>query len=288
VAVLGSTRDVVAIGGSWGISPFHDRPFAPVDCWALRRGRPNVLSDDSADVQCAHIGPERPGRALCVPMMAQTETLGLLYIESAAGAGIHHSSGWSANELQLARTLAEQAALALTNLLLREALRLESVRDPLTSLYNRRFLEDALGRELRRAVRQGTPMGVMMIDIDHFKRFNDTSAHDAGDAVLRAVADLLREQVRGEDVICRYGGEEFTMILPEASLETTRVRAEAVRAAAARLVIRWHGQTLASVTLSIGVSSCPDHGTTGELLLRAADTALYRAKVDGRNRVLAA
>ena len=124
-----------------------------------------------------------------------------------------------------------------------------------------------------------------MLDVDHFKRFNDSFGHEAGDSVLQTMANLLRTQIRGEDVVCRYGGEEFTLILPEASLEKTRERAEQLREAVKRVVSNFRGQSLEAVTLSIGVASFPENGNTGEALLRAADLALYQAKERGRDRV---
>jgi diguanylate cyclase (GGDEF)-like protein len=215
-------------------------------------------------------------------MMAHGETIGLLYVEGAdAGA-------WSESERRLARTLGEQAALALANLTLRETLRLQSVRDPLTGLHNRRYLEESLEREIQRAARRSTPVGVMMIDLDHFKRLNDTFGHDAGDAMLCAFADLFRGRFRGEDIVCRYGGEEFTVLLPETTLERALERAEELRAAAAEARPSGPVQPLDPVTLSIGVASYPQHGDTGAALLSAADAALYRAKTAGRDRVVAA
>jgi len=198
------------------------------------------------------------------------------------------SAQLSESEQKLARTFAEQTALALANLNMREVLRMQSVRDPLTGLYNRRYMEESLERELRRATRKNSSVGLMMLDVDHFKRFNDTFGHEAGDSVLRTLGNLFRTQFRGEDVVCRYGGEEFTIILPEASLETTCQRAEELREAAKKDVAQLGGQSLEPVSLSIGVSSFPTNGTTGEALLRAADAALYRAKEKGRDRVVVA
>jgi diguanylate cyclase len=301
VCIIANSRDVVDVAATWGEPSLADRFFAIADCWALRRGRANIVGAHAGGVRCGHIRAAGPSRALCVPMMAQGEALGLLYLDggqSASGdatatsaAGPPSAAGpadWSEAELRLAKTLSEQAALALANLSLRETLRLQSVRDPLTGLYNRRFLEESLERELRRSARKGAPLGVMMIDVDHFKRLNDTAGHDAGDHALRALADLFLTHVRAEDIVCRYGGEEFTMLLPDASLEATQARAESMRAAAAQLAIPDRTHTALRVTISIGVASSPEHGDTAEALLRAADAALYRAKESGRNRIVSA
>jgi len=223
-------------------------------------------------------------------MMAHGETLGMLYFDS-GGKPIQNENSHvqpSHSEQQLAKTLAEHAALALANLNLRETLRIQSVRDPLTGLYNRRYMEESLERELRRSMRKKSPLGVMMLDVDHFKHFNDTFGHEAGDSVLQTMAKLFRSQLRGEDVVCRYGGEEFTVILPEASLEATRQRAEQLREAVKHVVPSFRGESLEAVTLSIGVASFPENGNTGEALLRTADAALYQAKQQGRDRVVVA
>ena len=221
-------------------------------------------------------------------MMAHGEAIGLLYFDRRIGQTSRSLMQWSEAEEILARTFAEHAALALANLKLREILRSQSVRDPLTGLYNRRYMEESLEIELRRAVRKKCSLGVMMLDVDHFKRFNDTFGHEAGDSVLQALANLFRTQLRGSDVACRYGGEEFTMILPEASTEATRQRAEQLREAAKAAISQFRGGSLDQVTISVGVASFPDKGTTVEGLLRAADAALYRAKEQGRDRVVVA
>lgn len=187
----------------------------------------------------------------------------------------------------MVKTLAEHLALALASLNLRETLRTQSIRDPLTGLFNRRYLEETLERELPRMIRKKASLGVMMADVDHFKRLNDTFGHEAGDAVLRELAQIFRKQLRAEDIACRYGGEEFTLILPEAQIEKVRDRAEQLRQAVEAAEFHFHGQSFGPVTVSIGIASYPKHGATGETLLRAADRALYRAKEEGRNRVIA-
>ena len=289
LCVTSNSRDLVEVVAIWGEPTLVEQFFAPKDCWALRRGRVHVLAGDPAVVSCAHLGEIRPRRAMCVPMMAHGEALGLLYLDS----GRNESTNiglpppqLSESEQRLAKTFAELTALALANLKMREMLRIQSVVDPLTGLYNRRYMEESLDRELRRAKRKNSDVGVMMLDVDHFKTFNDTFGHEAGDAVLRSLGTLLREQFRGEDITCRYGGEEFTIILPDASSQITQQRAEQVREAAKRNLVQLRGQSLGPISLSVGVSSFPINGATGEALLRAADAALYRAKEAGRDRVM--
>ena len=181
--------------------------------------------------------------------------------------------------------------IARQNLLLAESeelLREQSVRDALTGLFNRRYLEETLERELRRAERSDTAVGVIMLDIDHFKRFNDAHGHAAGDAVLRAIGGFLNASVRAADIACRYGGEEFTLILLDASQPMVRGRAEQLREDVKSLHVQYGGRGLEAVSLSLGVSFFPDHGPTGAAVLRASDAALYRAKREGRDRVVVA
>jgi diguanylate cyclase (GGDEF)-like protein len=157
--------------------------------------------------------------------------------------------------------------------------------DPLTGLYNRRYLLDFLDREIERAGRSATPVGAIMLDLDHFKRFNDTFGHAAGDLILTQVAGLLKRHIRGSDMVCRYGGEEFVLILPGASLDSAQQRAENIRAAVNSLDLTYHDQPLGTITVSLGIGLFPEHGSDSAGLLHAADTALYRAKNEGRNRV---
>ena len=163
-----------------------------------------------------------------------------------------------------------------------------ALRDPLTGLYNRGYLEESLQREAGRARRTDQPFGVMMVDIDRFKRVNDTFGHAAGDAVLRAIGRYLLSHARAEDIPCRYGGEEFVLLMAHASLATVRERAEKLRAGARELGIEWEGRPVGPITLSIGIATFPDHADSGQAVLRLADAALYRAKQAGRNRVVVA
>ena len=189
--------------------------------------------------------------------------------------------------LRLAGVLAEQLSLALGNLRLQETLRSRSERDPLTDLYNRRHLELSAERELARATRHTHPLAFVMLDVDHFKMFNDTHGHDAGDAVLREVALVLKRHTRTEDIACRYGGEEFLMVLPGCPLEDAYQKSEAIREAIAQLRVTVGGTVLSRVTASLGIACYPQHGERMEELIRAADAALYKAKAAGRNQIVA-
>jgi len=164
----------------------------------------------------------------------------------------------------------------------------ESIRDPLTGLYNRRYLEEILERETRRAVRAEYGLGVLMLDLDHFKKINDTYGHDAGDSVLRETAAFLVKSVRAEDTVCRFGGEEFVIVLPLTDLRTAQARAERIRSNLREHTLLRQGNALVPITISVGVAELPQHGTSPRDLLRRADAALYRAKKEGRDRVAVA
>ena len=192
------------------------------------------------------------------------------------------------DQIQFGRFFANLTALVLNNVQLREALHEQSIRDPLTGLFNRRYLEETLTRELARVVRQESSLGIVMIDLDRFKHYNDTFGHVAGDALLRQLGQFLQRHVRREDIACRYGGEEFILILPNASLEAAQKRAEYVRQRVKEMNFQGVPSELYEVTLSIGVAAYPQHGSTGDIVVQAADAALYQAKQEGRDRVVCA
>jgi diguanylate cyclase (GGDEF)-like protein len=187
---------------------------------------------------------------------------------------------------QLARNVAEQLSLAIANLNLRITLQAQSIRDPLTGLFNRRYLEEFLHQEILRAERNQYSVGVIMMDIDHFRHFNNTLGHDGGDFILKEIAQLLKNEIRQSDVACRYGGEEMLLILPATSLEIAQERAELIRRAIAELRLTYNGIPVASVTASLGVACFPAQGETTNAVIKAADVALYQAKASGRNQVV--
>ncbi|MGH7266613.1 MAG: diguanylate cyclase [Candidatus Rokuibacteriota bacterium] len=292
LAVFSVSKSVVEPVATWGPAPPADRLFAAEQCWALRRGRAHLYDAPAATLSCRHAEAAGATRNLCVPMMAQGEPLGVLHLRHEPG-GTRRPAATPVDlsaepQQRLAVTVAEHIALALANLRLQETLRSQAIRDPLTGLFNRRYMEESLEREVRRSARSGGPLGIIMLDIDHFKAFNDAHGHPAGDALLAALGTFLRAHVRAEDIACRYGGEEFTLILPDASLEATRERAQEVRDRVTKLEIPYRGGSLPSITVSLGVAGFPQHGAVGQDVLMAADAALYRAKHDGRDRVVVA
>ena len=182
--------------------------------------------------------------------------------------------------------LAKQVALALGNLKLRESLLNQSICDPLTGLFNRRHMEESLEREFSRAHRNKTSVAFIMMDLDHFKQFNDNFGHQAGDTLLRAFADLLKRSTRGQDIASRYGGEEFALVLTDSNPAGALKRAEILREEVKKLSVEYAGQVLGSISISVGVAIYPDHGATMSDVMRAADQALYRAKREGRDRAV--
>ncbi len=287
VYALTASRTAAEVVAAWGTPPPSRSVFRPTDCWALRRGRLHVVHDGDPELKCPHVDEPIPAGLLCEPLTAQTETLGLLHVQVRDQPASKDGRALLADRERLIQTLGEQVALALANIRLRETLRDQSSRDPLTGLFNRRFMEETLDRELRRAAREGYGLGVVMADLDHFKELNDAFGHAAGDEVLQRIGRYLSEAVRGGDVACRFGGEEFVLILPRASLGDVRRRAEALREG-----IKLHqldrpgGPHL--LTVSVGVAAFPEHGNSVEHLVLAADAAMYRAKAQGRDRVVVA
>ncbi len=282
-------NDLLETVASWGDAGLAGDPvIGKDDCWALRRGQPHVLEDAGSKLVCQHLIVPPLGPCLCAPILGNGEILGMLHIQLGPEEAFLPRpirQGRLETQRAWALTVTEQISLALVNLRLREALSAQAVRDPLTGLYNRRYLEQALEREVLRAARNGRTVGVLMLDLDHFKIFNDTHGHEAGDMLLRVLGDYLVTHVRAEDIACRYGGEEFVVILPEASLPMSQSRAEQLWKGVQGLHVNFHGELLRGVTASIGVACFPAHGKTTAGLLRAADAAMYAAKRLGRDRV---
>ena len=232
-------------------------------------------------MRCRHVEEPAPNACVCFPLVAHGETMGILHVRTPPGATAELSSA----QIQIADTLAGHIGLALSNLQLRDKLRQQSIRDVLTGLFNRRFFEETLIKERSRADRTKEPLALVMMDIDHFKSFNDTFGHHGGDAVLREVGQLLARETRGSDVACRFGGEELAVLLVGAAIGSGCAKAESLRAAIANLEVKHDGVALGRVTASFGVAAYPEDAVNADQLVQAADRALYRAKEHGRNRV---
>jgi diguanylate cyclase (GGDEF)-like protein len=260
----------------------------PEDCWSLRRGCAHAVRPSTAGLVCGHVGTTVPaGGTLCVPMMAHGHAIGFLHLRShqlpGARGGLH-----SRSRRQLAMTVAEHVALALANIALRAELAQQALHDPLTGLHNRRHLEECLQHDVERVRRSGASLALALLDLDHFKSVNDRHGHEAGDAVLRQVAEALQASVRRGDLACRFGGEEFALVFPNLDLEIARDRLEELLDRIRALAPRLPGGTRIPVTASAGLAALPAHGSGIEDLFRAADEALYRAKAAGRDRVVTA
>ena len=286
--MLNPSRNLLEVVLSWGASAVKPGPFAPESCWALRKGCVHVVQPNNFSLLCGHIEPASAACHLCVPMVAQGDSLGVLSIDDPGLCDSIAHPRLRRHKQDLATTVAEQISLAFANLTLRETLKYQSVRDPLTGLFNRRHMEESLERELLRAARNAKPVTVLMIDIDRFKLFNDTFGHEAGDLLLRELGSVFTSITRGGDIACRYGGEEFLLILTEASLETGCERATKLKEQVANLQIHHRGETLRRITVSIGVAGFPEHGTSATQIVKSADEALYRAKAAGRDCVVVA
>jgi len=286
--LLNSSRNLLDVAFTWGSADSKAGPFAPESCWALRKGERHIVQPRNFNLLCEHTADSLTSCHLCLPMIAQGDSLGVLSIDDSSLCECEASPHTVQRRLRLAETLCEQIALAFANLQLRDTLKYQSLRDALTGLFNRRHMEESLERELLRAARDQTPVTVLMIDIDHFKLFNDVYGHEAGDSLLRELGALLRSQVRGGDISCRYGGEEFLLIMTETDLEAGYQRAEEIRLAVTHLQVHYHGETLRKITVSIGVAGFPTNGESAARVVNAADEALYRAKREGRDRVVVA
>ncbi len=280
VALLNPERSLAEITGTWLDCILPTQVFETSSCWALRTGHPHLVVPGDNTARCAHAAGVK-NTYLCIPILAQGEALGILHFQSTDESPVLDDA-----ELSLKTTFAAQVGLSVANIRLREALRSQSIKDPLTGLYNRRYLTEMLEREIRRAVRAEQPLGILMLDLDHFKKFNDTYGHDAGDTVLREAASFLSKSIRVEDVVCRYGGEEFVVVLPTADLSAAHTRAERIRSRLREVAVLHQGQPLGMITVSIGVAALPLNGIKPKDLLEAADAALYRAKREGRDRVV--
>lgn len=283
--LLDDSRNVMVEASTW-LSPVHSKPeFSPLTCWALRRGAAHRPQGAAIDISCGHLGLDQGAAidSICLPLTAQRETIGLLYLEPRADA----VAGLADPADAYLNMLAENIGLALANLRLRDTLRKMAMADPLTGLANRRQLDTLLDIQVAEAAQSDKPISCLMLDVDHFKRFNDQFGHDAGDAVLREVGAVLDHVTREGGLACRYGGEEFLLLLPGFGPDQALERAEEVRRRVEALRLTHNGQDLGLTTVSLGLASAPTH-CAFDRLVETADAAMYRAKESGRNQVAVA
>ena len=281
LAILHSGDQHFEVVARWGTEMIIESMFSLEDCWALRRGQLHEVVDLQAGLVCQHfIDPPQVGY-LCLPLTVQGETLGVLCLMDS----ITRKSEHQLSLQQLAVTVGETIKLSLSNLKLRDELRHQAFHDPLTGLFNRRYLEEVLPRELHMAQRRNVPFCIVMLDIDGFKQINDSFGHSLGDSLLREFGHMLRERLRKSDISCRYGGDEFLLVLPDSSLADTQERVEQIRIFLKELQVHYGEQVLDAVTLSAGIVQTPEYETTTSELLRMADEAMYAAKQAGRDRI---
>src|SRR5260370_21580786 len=251
-----SSRDLIEAAVRWGKKDVLAPAFPPDACWAVRRGLHEWSGNSENGIACQHLTKSSTTEGLCVPMVAQGNTVGVLHLEFGSAVELQCDSGTESfreSHQQLGPSAASQIALSLASLQLRETLREQSIRDPLTRLFNRRFMEESFERELQLAGRKKQALAVIFLDLDHFKGFNDTFGHDAGDLVLQSLADLLRNFFRATDICCRYGGEEFAIILPESSSHDAAIRADTLRSEVKSLRLQYQKQAVVQLRASVSV-----------------------------------
>jgi len=284
LCIINNSRQLVEVVSSWqgsagetAVEDFH----SPDSCCGLRSGQPRWRQPGVSEIHCTHFGASVPERYLCMPIVAHGNTLGVLYVQCTSGDTVSAVN----QRMDGLRQLVQLTGMAIATLNLRTKLENQSIRDSLTGLFNRHFMQISLERELSRAARRKQILAVFMLDLDHFKKFNDSYGHAAGDSVLKAVAEIFRTSIRTEDIACRYGGEEFTIMLPDVTPKVALERAESIRRAVSNVRLALDIESHGEFTVSIGLALYPNDGETADLLLRRADMALYRAKRMGRNQV---
>lgn len=280
-------KTLVESMAAWGVTDLAP-VITPDDCWALRQGKEHTTLDNDGRLRCKHISKD-VNDYICEPIITQGEMLGMLHIELK---GAKHKVGEgktyydSKSIKSLVKITADNLALSLGNIKLKEALQSQSIRDPLTTLFNRRFMEESLEQEIHRCARAQHGLGIIMSDIDHFKKFNDDYGHDAGDLVLIEYANILKSHFRSSDVICRYGGEEFIIITPDIDKELLLKRAEMLCQKVGTLELLYQNKKLPPITASFGVAYLNNIFIEKSEIIKAADIAMYQAKNNGRNQVV--
>lgn len=278
--MIDTSRHSVEVVSSWGAAN-QDHFSPPESCCALRSGQPRWRQPGVSEIHCAHFTGGAPERYHCRPIVAHGNTIGILYVQCENETIVQQVNG----RMDAMRQLIQITALAVATLNLRTKLENQSIRDSLTGLFNRHFMQISLEREILRSHRRKQIMAVLMLDVDHFKRFNDAHGHAAGDAVLKCFAEVFKNNIRAEDIVCRYGGEEFTIILPDTNVKGACDRADSIVSAISELKVHVGQHTFDGFGVSIGVAFYPGDGDTPEELLQRADAALYDSKRNGRNQV---
>ena len=265
----------------WGKEQLLPKKFLPIDCFSIRESATNVVDNPNKSVPCSHYVTPPRGGYMALPLMVQNELIGVIHLLAPQGRRL------TQHQQDMANSFGNIVKLAIANINLRLTLSELSLHDPLTNLYNRRYLNDVLSRELIRLAREKKTLCVAMLDIDNFKKFNDTYSHLAGDELLKAIGKLLIGNFRGSDISVRFGGEEFVVVLLDTTLNHAVNKMEALREKIKTVSIYFKGNLLNNVTISIGVAEAPTQGASIEDIIKSADHALYAAKQAGKDKVKA-
>ncbi len=280
--VIGPLRNIVEAVAEWGDTSSLELTFAPDECWALRRGRMHCVEDTNVGLLCRHVHESESGSYMCVPMMAQSEALGILHLTRPENTPMPEA------KQRVAMAMAEHVAMALSNLRLHETLRNQSIRDQMTGLFNRSFMEESLELEMRRAARTQLPLSIIMLSLDDFQQLTENYGLDAGDTILRRAGMMLQANVRKGDIACRFSGQTFVLVLPQTSYEVSLQRAKTLLDLVRSLEVKNLGESVGCISASVGLAVYPSNGQTVEALLRSAESALNRARSSGGNQAFGA
>ncbi|MCX2790837.1 sensor domain-containing diguanylate cyclase [Vibrio sp. Sgm 5] len=281
ISLMRSSRNQLVTQLDWGDSWPGSRSFAPDECWSLRKGRSHLSIESFHNLTCEHMASIENNQTLCIPLTAHGNTIGIMHLYFGQG-----EIEVDEMTMQLSYSVAEHLGLALANLSLQEKLRSQALSDPLTGLYNRRFFEQKLTEHVNNSATSTEAMSLLMLDLDHFKRFNDNFGHDAGDYVLKEISALLKRTVSEDETACRLGGEELAVILPHCDMASATDYAQNIVDQIRALHLEHKGLSLGQLSVSIGVATYPEPASDIEGLVKMADKALYLAKDQGRDRVV--
>ena len=278
ISIYKPSRDRLITQMHWGDKQIDHSHFAPNHCWALRRGHMHLSKNESHRVKCVHFDNLKDTATLCIPLISHGQTVGVMHVIKAV---------FDKKTISLANAIAKRMGMAVANIELKSTLRQQAIKDTLTNLYNRRYLFESLEQLTARALRNDTQLGIIMLDLDHFKSLNDHYGHDTGDIALKNIADFFRKATRESDLVCRYGGEEFCIVCPDSTQEETLYVAKKFCVGIANLLIKINVTDTVKITLSGGIAMFPNPESSIELTIKEADQALYQAKHDGRNCIRA-
>ena len=277
INIIANSKNYVQINSTWGSERSSKEVFSLSDCWALRRGKLNLLSPCNAGLMCSHLIPPVSGAHLCVPLFGQGEVIGILHINALEEI--------SREAQQITEIIARTLGIALNNLSIKQRLTYDSLRDGMTQLFNQSYMQNITEQRLAEADRAGQPLSVIFLDIDNFKSYNSHYGHMTANIVLQGLAKLLLKSIRSFDIACRWGGEEFVIVMPNMTLETLRMRVEQLRIDVEQMQLKDGDQILKSITASFGIA-VSEPGITVKDFLNRANQAMLEAKRTGKNRVM--